>query len=160
MQFVIALCVLMQKIGNAILALAEINKEPNDEKIDQLNFEQFFSAIQTKITVDNLQAVFFVALYRHSGGNTKDDSLSYDQVMMIIFMTWNSDLSACTHTHTHTHTHSYTASSLVIIVGVITYVFVSSSNVTHQSSVTADWKLASFAPHRWGKSQRSNYGST
>jgi len=73
----------MQKIGKAILALADINKEPNAEKMEQLNFEQFFGAIQTKLTVDNLQALFFVALYNHYEGNPAADSLDYQMIREI-----------------------------------------------------------------------------
>ena len=91
---IIALFGLVQKIGKAILELADINKVEDAEKVDQLNFEQFFSAIQTKLTVDNLQALFFVALYNHYDGNPQADSLTYQQVIISVFMTWNSNSSA------------------------------------------------------------------
>ena len=74
--------VFTQKIATALLDLADLNKkkdpEKQGEKVDQLNFEQYLRSIRTKLTIENLQAVFFMTTYQ--SGREKSASLNYDQV--------------------------------------------------------------------------------
>jgi len=95
----------MQKIATALLDLADLNKkkdpEKQGEKVEQLNFEQYLRSIRTKLTIENLQAVFFMTTFQ--SGREKSASLNYDQIRELTSKTLRLDLNNLQTANTEDH---------------------------------------------------------